>query len=128
MAVPDDQSLMRPLLAAVQDGQAAPMREISQRVAQTLGLTQEDLSELLASGKQFTSANRLGWAGPRLAGPRLTASSFSDGAKATAEQIGNITLLGGKTLARLMIDYGVGVLTRKTYQIRRIDAEYFEEL
>ena len=58
----------------------------------------------------------------------ITTSSFSDGAKATAEQIGNIILLDGETLARLMIDYGVGVLTRETYQIRRLDAEYFEEL
>lgn len=58
----------------------------------------------------------------------ITTSTFSEGAKATAEQIGNIILLDGEMLAGLMIDYGVGVLTRETYQIRRLDAEYFEEL
>ncbi|MHA0035093.1 restriction endonuclease [Deinococcus sp. PESE-13] len=58
----------------------------------------------------------------------ITTSSFSDGAKATAGQIGNIILLDGEALAHLMIEYGVGVLTRETYQIRRLDADYFEEL
>lgn len=58
----------------------------------------------------------------------ITTSTFSDGAKATAEQIGNIILMDGEQLAQLMTDYGVGVLTRETYQIRRIDADYFEEL
>ena len=58
----------------------------------------------------------------------ITTSTFSDGAKATAAKIGNIILIDGDALSALMIDYGVGVLTRETYQIRRIDAEYFEEL
>lgn len=58
----------------------------------------------------------------------ITTSSFSDGAQKTAAQIGNIILIDGETLARLMIDYGVGVLTRETYKIRRVDSEYFEEL
>lgn len=58
----------------------------------------------------------------------ITTSSFSEGSRATADQIGNIILIDGEMLARLMIDYGVGVLTRETYQIRRIDADYFEEL
>lgn len=58
----------------------------------------------------------------------ITTSSFSEGAKRTAEQIGNIILIDGEHLSRLMIDYGVGVLTRETYQIRRVDSDYFEEL
>lgn len=307
MPIPDYQSLMRPLLEAVSDGQAVHIREVSKRVAQALQLTEEDLGEILPSGKQAVYANRLGWAKTYLAkagvlssegrgiirltergrellqrvagritqadlqqyeefraftsyrqpttgqpsvsvskeeaaavatespeerlsslyaeltanlaedvleqiksitpaqferlvvevlvamgyggnvrdagqalgrsgdngidglikqdplgldriylqakrwqntvhspeirtfsgsltyhkatkGVFITTSTFSDGAKATAEQIGNIILLDGEQLARLMIDYGVGVLTRETYQIRRVDAEYFEEL
>ncbi len=304
MPVPDYQSLMRPLLEAVQDGQALHIREVSKRVAQTLQLSEEDLGEMLPSGKQATYTNRLGWAKTYLAkagalssegrgiiritergrevlgrvagritqsdlqqyeefqafkqrtieekpttiklsvtetmsiespeerlsslyaelnanlaeellqqvkerspaqferlvveilvamgyggnvrdagqalgrsgdngidglikqdplgldriylqakrwqntvhspeirtfsgsltyhkatkGVFMTTSTFSDGAKATAEQIGNIILQDGEQIARLMIDYGVGVLTRETYQIRRVDAEYFEEL
>lgn len=58
----------------------------------------------------------------------LTTSGFSEGAKQTAAQIGNIILIDGHMLASLMIDYGVGVITRETYRIRRVDGEYFEEL
>ncbi|PTA69705.1 restriction endonuclease [Deinococcus arcticus] len=58
----------------------------------------------------------------------LTTSSFSEGARQTAQQIGNIILIDGQTLADYMIEYGVGVLTRETYHLRRLDSEYFEEL
>lgn len=58
----------------------------------------------------------------------ITTSTFSEGARKTAAQIGNIILIDGEALARLMIDYGVGVSTRETYSIRRVDSEYFEEL
>ncbi|MBB5378227.1 restriction system protein [Deinococcus metalli] len=58
----------------------------------------------------------------------ITTSTFSDGAQRTAAQIGNIILINGATLARLMIDYSVGVITRETYRVRRVDLEYFDEL
>ncbi|MFC3833140.1 restriction endonuclease [Deinococcus rufus] len=58
----------------------------------------------------------------------ITTAAFSDGAMKTAAQIGNIILIDGATLARLMIDYGVGVITRETYRVRRVDVEYFDEL
>ena len=58
----------------------------------------------------------------------ITTSNFSEGAKSTAAQIGNIILIGGEQLAGLMIEYSVGVLTRSTYLIRRVDGEFFEEL
>ncbi|PNY82260.1 restriction endonuclease [Deinococcus koreensis] len=58
----------------------------------------------------------------------ITTSTFSDGALRTAAQIGNIILLDGGTLTRLMIDYGVGVTTRETYRLHRMDSEYFEGL
>ena len=56
----------------------------------------------------------------------ITTSTFSDGARKTAEQIGNIILIGGETLADLMIQYGVGVLIRSTYQVKKIDSDFFE--
>lgn len=58
----------------------------------------------------------------------ITTSHFSDNARKTAEQIGSIILVDGVQLARLMIEYGVGVLTRATYHVRRVDLEFFEEL
>lgn len=56
----------------------------------------------------------------------LTTSSFSDGARETAERLGNIILIDGPRLAELMIQYGVGVIIRTTYALKRVDSEFFE--
>jgi len=61
-------------------------------------------------------------------GVLLTTADFSPSATDTARQIGNIILIGGQQLAGLMVEYGVGVLTRSTYLVRRVDSEFFEEL
>ena len=36
-------------------------------------------------------------------------------------------LIDGEKLAELMIDYGVGVTVDVSYEIKRLDADYFEE-
>jgi len=61
MAVPDYQSLFKPLLEAVADGKEYSLKEIRDKVAKRLGLSEEDLQERLKSG-QNTFYNRLGWA------------------------------------------------------------------
>ncbi len=61
-------------------------------------------------------------------GVLMTTAGFSASAKDTARQIGNIILIDGDMLAQLMIEHNVGVVTRETYKIRRVDSEYFEEL
>ena len=38
-----------------------------------------------------------------------------------------IVLIDGSTLAQFMIEYNVGVSTKKVYEIKRIDSDYFEE-
>ena len=38
-----------------------------------------------------------------------------------------IVLIDGEKLAELMIDYGIGVTNDVTYEIKRLDADYFEE-
>ncbi|WP_306468288.1 restriction endonuclease [Deinococcus alpinitundrae] len=48
-------------------------------------------------------------------GVLVITAGFSSSAVDTAHQIGNIILIGGEMLADLMIQYGVGVLTRSTY-------------
>lgn len=58
----------------------------------------------------------------------ITTSEFSENARNTAGQIGSIILIDGPQLARLMIEYGVGVLTRMTYHVGRVDSEFFEDL
>ncbi|WP_424951421.1 restriction endonuclease [Deinococcus sp.] len=61
-------------------------------------------------------------------GVLMTTAGFSSSATDTARQIGNIILIDGPELARLMIEYGVGVITRSTYLVRRVDSEFFEEI
>jgi restriction system protein len=39
-----------------------------------------------------------------------------------------IVLIDGPTLAQLMIDFGVGVTTEKTYEVKRLDSDFFESI
>ena len=58
MPVPDYQSLMLPVLQAVSDGKVHKAAEIHEAVAQSQSLSDDDLNELLPSGKQTTFVNR----------------------------------------------------------------------
>lgn len=58
----------------------------------------------------------------------ITTSQFSKEARDYVRGIGSkIVLIDGETLANLMIDYNVGVATVTTFQIKRIDSDYFSE-
>ena len=59
----------------------------------------------------------------------ITTASFSDNARASAEGSDNpkIVLIDGEELAQLMIDHNVGVSTVETYEIKRVDSDYFAE-
>jgi restriction system protein len=58
----------------------------------------------------------------------VTTSSFSRGATEYIERLPQrIILIDGKDLTRLMIQYGVGVRTERTIDLKRIDLDYFEE-
>jgi restriction system protein len=58
----------------------------------------------------------------------ITTSNFSSGAKSYVDTItSNIILIDGEQLAELMIDYNVGVSVAATYEIKRIDSDYFIE-
>jgi restriction system protein len=58
----------------------------------------------------------------------ITTSSFSNGAIQYAEGLSDkVVLIGGETLANLMIDHGVGVALEEAYEIKRVDSNYFNE-
>jgi restriction system protein len=58
----------------------------------------------------------------------ITTSSFTKDAADYASRIeSKIVLIDGDALANLMIDHGVGVATAASYEIRRIDQDYFIE-
>jgi restriction system protein len=58
----------------------------------------------------------------------VTTSSFSQGAREFVERIAKrIVLVDGAELSRLMTQHGVGVRTRTTYEIKKVDEDYFTE-
>jgi restriction system protein len=58
----------------------------------------------------------------------LTTSTFSQAAREYAKLIDTkIVLIDGENLTQLMIDHGIGVTTTATYEIKRIDTDYFSE-
>ncbi|MDM9653829.1 winged helix-turn-helix domain-containing protein [Pseudomonas wenzhouensis] len=62
MAIPDFQSVMRPVLATVQNGAPLPLNELRERVADQFQLTDDERKERLPSGHQTVINNRVGWA------------------------------------------------------------------
>ena len=62
-------------------------------------------------------------------GAFITASYFTSGALEYAKTVSqkSIVLIDGKQLTSLMIEYGVGVQTKSTVVIKKIDHEYFDE-
>ncbi len=62
MAVPDFQSIMLPLLHFASDGREYSMQQAREGLADYFGLTDEELKELLPSGRQTKFSNRVSWA------------------------------------------------------------------
>jgi Restriction endonuclease len=61
-------------------------------------------------------------------GVLITTSQFSPDALDYVTRIEKkIVLIDGEKLAELMIDYGIGVTIDVSYEIKRLDADYFEE-
>jgi len=56
----------------------------------------------------------------------VSASSFSQDAQQYATSVSpRVVLIDGARLAELMIDLNVGVSVRETYQVKRVDSDYF---
>lgn len=58
----------------------------------------------------------------------ITTSSFSEGAKDYANIIDSkVVLIDGERLTQLMIDFNIGVSKITSYEVKRIDTDYFSE-
>ena len=57
----------------------------------------------------------------------ITTSDFTRAARAYDASGFKIVLIDGHQLAQLMIDHDVGVSVEKTYEIKRVDSDYFAE-
>lgn len=62
MPVPDFQTLMLPLLRIAADGKERSVSEVREQLAEEFGLSEEERSQLLPSGRQPVFANRVAWA------------------------------------------------------------------
>ena len=62
MAVPDFQTLMRPLLEELAPGDERPISSVREALAQRFELTEEELAERLPSRLAKSFNNRVGWA------------------------------------------------------------------
>ncbi|MFZ2471392.1 MAG: restriction endonuclease [Methanothrix sp.] len=61
-------------------------------------------------------------------GVLITTSQFSPEALDYVTRIGKkIVLIDGEDLAKLMIDFGIGVAADAIYEIKRLDTDYFDE-
>lgn len=68
MAIPDFQSIMRPLLEHLADGKVHGNRETNDYLAQHFQLSEDELAEMLPSGFARLFDNRIGWAKTHLKG------------------------------------------------------------
>lgn len=58
----------------------------------------------------------------------ITTSEFSDGALQYAKGLSDkVVLIDGEMLANLMIDHSVGVSLQRSYEVKRVDSDYFSE-
>ena len=74
MAIPDFQSIMRPMLEQLADGKEHRNRETNEFLADHFQLSEEELSETLPSGYARLFDNRIGWAKTHLKGAGLIES------------------------------------------------------
>jgi restriction system protein len=58
----------------------------------------------------------------------ITSGTFTDGARRAAREAAlKVRLIDGEELSELMIDFNVGVAASKTYTIKKVDNDFFEE-
>lgn len=74
MAIPDFQSIMRPMLEHLADEKVHKNRETNEFLAEHFQLSEEELSEMLPSGYARLFDNRIGWAKTHLKGAGLIES------------------------------------------------------
>jgi restriction system protein len=91
MAIPDFQSIMRPLLEHLADGMAKSNSETFAALSKYFQLTDEELAELLPSGQQSVFTNRIAWAKAHLKNAALLESPSRSLYKITARGLEALT-------------------------------------
>ncbi len=76
MSIPDFQSVMLPLVKILGDGQERTMRQVTDLLAESFHLTDQEREELLPSGQQSLFNNRVAWAKSHLKAAGLLENPF----------------------------------------------------
>lgn len=144
MAVPDFQSFFKPLSELAGDGEEHSVREAREVIANRMNLSEAELSELLL-GLDVIYLQAKRWEGTvgrpeiqrfvgALHGKRarkgvfITTGRFSEDAIDYVNNIEpKVSLIDGRNLANLMIDCNLGTTTAASYELKRIDSDYFGE-
>ncbi len=87
------------------DGEVHKMIDVKDAVFKMKGLTESDKLILIPNGTQPLFENRIGW---------------------TRTYLKKAGLVDGLTLAKLMIDYDLGVSTISVYPIKKLDTDFIE--
>ena len=120
------------------DGKEHSTRETLDRLADHFELTEDEKKRLLPSGRTEVFTNRVAWAKThlRMAGLieatargifRITPRGREVLRTTPARIDSKIVLIDGEQLWNLMIDFGIGVAPTATYDVKRIDNDYFSE-
>ena len=74
MAIPDFQTIMRPLLESIDNLSEQELKVVKQKLITRFQLSEDDLREKIPGGRAFLFDNRLGWANTYLKKAGLIAS------------------------------------------------------
>lgn len=61
MTIPDFQTLMRPILSYLADGQQRSTRTVTDAMSDEFGLTAEERAQMIPSGRAKLMDNRVAW-------------------------------------------------------------------
>jgi hypothetical protein len=100
MAIPDLQAGMLPLQRLAADGADHTLNEV-----------------VPMDSNDWTSRD-----------PEITSDFSREAHEYVAKIESKIVLIEGLMLAQLKVDFGVGVTTEKTYEVKRIDSDLFESI
>ena len=107
MGIPDFQSVMRPLLEAIDNLPEQSLKSVKAKLVSHFSLTEDDLREKIPSGRAFLFDNRLGWANTYLKKAGLVGSQrraflqiTEDGHKFLVSHKGEIKIRDLKTFEK----------------------------
>lgn len=138
MPIPNHQDLMLPLLELLADGREWMMGELTTELALKLDLTKAELDERFKISGRPLFETRARWALRHLhkAGLvekvrktewRITQRGRDVLAQRPERIDTRLVLIDGERLVDLMIEYGLGVSTVVSYELKRIDYDFFAE-